>query len=270
MSEAEKFLVGYESAIEEAKKHARQVFPEESCGLIVGGTYLPLTNQSEHPSVHSEGDPGCGCRLCSFKIADRDYLPLAREIEFVVHSHPYGPAFPSKSDMTHQETSGAAWLIVSLDETRFGPVTVWGGACPAEPMIGREFVHGISDCYTIIRDAFALGKEGMAAQGMEWPFDPITLPLYPRQDAWWEGESDNFYEEEPQKIGFVEVDASEVRPGDVFLASIRSPRLNHGGVLLGNNLILHHLPQRLSRREPAGIWARSAEKWVRYIGATNA
>lgn len=269
ITNADKYLAQFDAAIKDAQAHARAVFPEESCGLVVNGVYMPLDNHAADPALHRADDPNCDCRLCSFEIADGDYLPLAREIQMIVHSHPYGPAFPSASDMAHQEVSGAAWLIITLDAQDFGPVTVWGGDCPKEEMIGREFIHGINDCYSLIRDVFALGKEGMAAQGMEWPFDPIELPLYPRKDAWWEGE-DNFYEEEPRKIGFVEVQPSEVRPGDVFLANIRSNRLNHGGVLLGNNLILHHLPQRLSRREPSGLWARCADKWIRFVGKKDA
>lgn len=270
MTASQKYLDQFPEAIEAAKAHARKVFPQESCGFIVGGKYIPMQNQSASSELHKEGDRDCQCKLCSFAIDDADYLKHSGAIQAIVHSHPYGPAYPSKSDMLHQESSGVAWIIVTLDETRFGPLTVWGGDCPIEPLIGREFIHGINDCYSAIRDTFALGRDKLAEQGIGWPFAPIELPLYPRQDAWWEASEDNFYEEKPQEIGFVEVPMFDVRPGDVFLGKIRSSRLNHGGVMLENNLILHHLPQRLSRREPAGIWARCAEKWIRYQGAQNA
>jgi proteasome lid subunit RPN8/RPN11 len=263
------YLDQFSTAIDAAKAHARSVYPEESCGFIVKGEYIPVTNQAGDPAEHTK-DVSCRCRLCAFAISDADYLKVAKDLQMVVHSHPGGPAYPSKTDMAHQEISGVTWAIITLDEERFGPVTVWGGDCPTEKLIEREFIHGINDCYSLIRDVFALGREGMKAQGMDWPHDPITLPVYPRNDQWWERDNDNFYETKPQEIGFVEVQNYEVRPGDVFLCKIRSNQLNHGGVLLGNNLILHHLPQRLSRREPAGLWSRTAEKWIRYVGEQNA
>lgn len=263
------YLEQFKKPLADARAHAREVFPEESCGFIVGGAYVPLQNTAADPSTHVDDDATCGCRLCSFSVDDAEYIKHAKKLQAVVHSHPYGPAFPSQADMRSQEASGVAWIILTLNEDQFGPLTVWGGECPIEPLIGREFIHGINDCYSLIRDVFALGRDKLAEQGIDWPHSPITLPIYPRNDAWWEG-GDNFYEEEPQKIGFVEVKPSEVQPGDVFLGRIRSEKLNHGGVLLGGNLILHHLPQRLSRREPAGLWSRCAEKWIRFQGEVDA
>lgn len=271
ITEAQKYLAQFPDAVADARTHARSVFPEESCGLIVNGRYVACENRAADPATHDKDDATCRCRLCAFEIADSDYLAHQAELQAVVHSHPNGPAYPSKADMVQQEASDVTWIIITLDETRFGPETVWGGDCPIEPMIGREFVHGITDCYSLIRHAYALGHEGMKAQGMDWPFKPIKLPLGERDDNWWDNASDNdLYETNYPKAGFVEISVTDVMPGDVFLGRIRSDKLNHGGVLLGGNLILHHLPQRLSRREPAGIWARCAEKWIRFEGAEHA
>jgi hypothetical protein len=51
---------------------------------------------------------------------------------------------------------------------------------------------------------------------------------------------------------------------------IRSSKENHGGILVGNDLIVHHLPSRMSRREPAGLWGRQATRWLRYKGNADA
>lgn len=271
MSEALNYLTRFTGALTQAQEHARASFPEESCGFIVGEKYLPMKNTAKDPSEHTSDATSCGCRLCAFSISDADYLKYSRGLQAVVHSHPNGPAYPSSSDMIHQESSGVAWIILTLDDARFGPTTVWGGDCPREPLVGREFVHGVTDCYSLIRDVYALGKTGLEKQGMDWPFEPIKLPLGERDDSWWVNETNNdLYEDNFPRAGFVEISLTDVRPGDVFLGKIKSERLNHGGVLLGNNLILHHLPNRLSRREPAGIWSRCAEKWIRYVGANHA
>lgn len=257
-------------ALADAAKHARATYPEESCGLVVSGRYIACENQSAAPETHEDA-PGCACRLCSFKISDEIYLEHAADLEMVVHSHPGGPIYPSKADMAGQEATDVAWAIIALDESRVADPIIWGGDCPVPDLIGREFIHGPQDCYALIRDVFALGAEGCKAQGVEgWPYAPVTLPVYPRNDEWWNADEDNFYEEKPQELGFVEITSEEARPGDVFLCAVRSERLNHGGLLVGDGLILHHLPNRLSRREPAGMWAHSAEKWIRLEGAPHA
>lgn len=267
MQTIEDYLAPFAGALNKAADHARAAYPAESCGLVIGGRYIACENAALPAEQHT-GEDGCGCCLCSFSIKDEVYLQHSGKIQMVVHSHPNGPAHPSKADMESQMATDVAWAIIPLDENRIGKTVVWGGDCPMAPVIGREFVHGIWDCYSAIRDVFKLGKDALEAQGIEgWPYAPVDLPVYPRDDQWWTDGESNFYEEKPQEIGFIEVSREDVRPGDVFLCRVHSSRLNHGGVLLGNNLILHHLPRRLSRREAAGIWAHSAEKWIRLKGA---
>lgn len=258
-----------ETAITSAKKHARQVFPAESCGVVIKGEYLPCENKALPADQHEADNENCRCVLCSFSIADEVYLRHAHEIEAVIHSHPHGPEFPSRADMAAQIASGLTWGIIALDEERIGNPVFWGGREPIKPLIGREFRHGITDCYDLIRDTYALGRRELGKQGITgWPYEPIELPRYARDDAWWEKPEFDFYNIEPFKIGFREINMDEAKPGDIFLVKIRSDKFNHGGVLIGNDLILHHLPSRLSRREPSGLWARQAERWLRWKGDT--
>ncbi|MGV1754825.1 Mov34/MPN/PAD-1 family protein [Agrobacterium sp. CG674] len=252
-------------AFADAKTHARACYPEESCGLIVGGKYIACTNVASDPDGHNEADKDCGCRLCAFEINPKVYAKFSKQVEMVVHSHPDGPFYPSKADMEGQVLTGKAWAIFALDDERVSnePV-VWGGDTPIPDIVGRSFMHGVTDCYAVIKDVYALGKDKLAEQGIPgWPYEPIELMHMPREDAWWEGDSD-LYIENFAKAGFVET--KEPKPGDVWLMKIRSPKFNHGGVLVGNDLIVHHLPQRLSRREPAGVWGRQAGMWLRYAG----
>lgn len=261
-------MMKFAEAFADAKDHAREVFPEESCGLIVSGRYIRCENIAEPAVNHIEEDENCSCRLCSFEISPQVYLQHADKIDVVVHSHPNGPFFPSKADMEGQALTGKPWAIIALDDERIAekPV-VWGGK-DIPPLLGREFMHGVTDCYAVIKDAYALGKDKLAEEGIEWPFDPIQLPDFPRQDAWWE-KGGNLYAENFAKAGFVEVKDTP-QPGDVFLMGIRSSTENHGGILVGNGLIVHHLPSRMSRREPAGLWGRQATRWLRFKGLPDA
>lgn len=248
-------MMYFPKAIQDAKKHARDEYPKESCGLVVNGEYVPCFNYASLP-------------LEDFIIAGEDFVraELQGGVQLVIHSHPNGPMYPSERDMQGQVQTNVPWAIIGVDEDRISEPFFWGDTLDIAPMVGREFRHGVSDCYNIIRDSFRLGKEGMAGQGMEWPFPPITLPVVPRDDSWWDKEDVDLYSSNFGPFGFVQIDRSEVKPGDVFLTKIKSEKLNHGGVYVGNDLILHHLPNRLSRREPFGLWGKAAYMWIRYEG----
>ena len=253
-------------AFEAARQHARAEFPKESCGVIVNDRYIACENLAKPASEHIPDDESCGCQLCSFRISANVMIEHGDDLQMIIHSHPNGPLFPSLIDTKSQISTGVAWGLIALDDSRCNQPLVWGGDTPLSPILGREFMHFTSDCYTLIMDTFALGKDALAAQDIEgWPFDPIILPDFPRADGWWGGE-DDFYNTKPFEIGFVEIPAESAKPGDVFLMSIRSEKMNHGGVLLTNGLLMHHLPARLSRREPAGIWSRQVKRWLRYVG----
>jgi proteasome lid subunit RPN8/RPN11 len=261
-------MTEFKEAYEQARRHARDLYPEEACGFIVKGEYVPVKNVASDPKSHVDDPDACTCRKCCFRVAKKDVAKYLPDADMFLHSHPDGPLYPSRTDMQSQISMGIPWGIIALDEERIGQPEIWGDTLPIQPLVGRTFLHGIRDCYSLIRDVYRLGRERLALDDItrEWPFDPIYLADKPRDHAWWEMDLD-YYETEPGKWGFVPIAQHEAQPGDVFLASIRANgKINHGGVLLSNDLILHHLPQRVSRREPAGIWARHAAKWVRYVG----
>ncbi|PZR92245.1 MAG: hypothetical protein DI537_13740 [Stutzerimonas stutzeri] len=264
-------IAGLQKAFEDAKAHARAEFPKESCGLVVKGAYIACENIRTAPDTHEPDNKECGCQLCAFEIAPAVIAHYGDDIEMIIHSHPNGPYFPSQVDMERQVATDVPWAIITLDSERISDEPVmWGDGLPIAPMIGRTFMHGVHDCFSLIRDAFRLGKEGLEAQGIVgWPHPPVTFPIAPRQDGWWEG-SDDLYDDNWAKHGFVEIDSSEALPGDVFLMKIKSHKNNHGGVLVGESTIMHHLPLRLSRREPAGLWGRQATRWLRYQGPFDA
>lgn len=243
------------AVIEAAKKHARAEYPKESCGVVFRGDYVPCVNIAADP-------------LKDFEIASRVYAQFVAQggVDAILHSHPDGPLFPTQSDMESQILTNVPWGIIPLDDERIGDPIMWGDRLDKTPLIGREFRHGISDCYSLIRDTFALGAEGLKTQGVssDWPFEPRFLPEVPRDDAWWNIEGQDLYSAGLAKHGFRPIQQHDVRAGDGFLVKVRSNKFNHAGLLVTKDLILHHLPGRLSRREPAGMWGRTAELWVRH------
>lgn len=256
----------------EIQAHAQEKYPEESCGLIVGGEYVRCENVAPPKETHDEElKYACRCCMCAFEIAPEEYLKYP-QIDAVIHSHPGGPFFPSERDMQGQIDTAVPWGLLMVDEDRASNVEFWGDQLPIPPLIGRQFVHGITDCYSLIRDVYRLGKDKLAEEGIttEWPMGPVFIADVPRSDAWWEQEDRDLYSDLFESRGFHKIDASDVLPGDVFLGSVKSKKLNHGGVYIGHDLIIHHLPTKLSVRSPAGLWARAAKMWVRHKEHPNA
>lgn len=227
-----------EEAIAAMKSHAIAEYPREACGFVVSGKYIPLANRHGNPEAE-------------FEISEGDYLLHREGIEAIVHSHPNGPFYPSKKDMVGQISSDVPWAIIVTDGERASDPVVWGDDAHLQAeLIGREFAHGITDCYSLCRSYF-------------WIEHGILLPEVAREDAWWT-QGENLYLENFAAAGFVEITADELRRGDAVLMNILSPISNHAGIAVGDGLLLHHLPRRLSRREPLGPWMRQVTHCLRH------
>lgn len=230
--------------ISAAQQHARESWPNESCGLIVGDAYMPCVNRAGNPLEH-------------FRIDPDNLLSAGDNLRAVIHSHPDGERAPSAADMRGQIDTGCIWGIIPCTELdMFAPVW-WGDFRLDEPLVGRDFIHGVTDCGTIIRSWY-------------WQEKQILLPEFPRDDNWWKDGQD-IYQAVYAKAGFKRINPSEARTGDVFLGMVRSKVPNHGGVLVSDKgLALHHLENRLSRHEPILPWMKYVTHWLRYDGAPDA
>jgi proteasome lid subunit RPN8/RPN11 len=248
-----------ENVVSEASLHALREYPKESVGYVIDDTYYPVKNVSKNPTQ-------------SFKVANKDVIAAKKKGSVIawIHSHPVvigeEPQYsPSADDMRAQIANNVPYAIIVCDGENTSKPIIWGDTLPIAPLIGRSFLHGVSDCYSLIRDIFRVGKEECAKQGIDWPYDKIELPEIPRDDDWWKNSQD-LYIENFAKAGFKPVQISDIKSGDVFLIKIKSTVINHGGVLIGNDQILHHLPHRPSGRDNAGLWAGAADLWLRYHG----
>jgi cell wall-associated NlpC family hydrolase len=122
-----------------------------------------------------------------------------------------------------------------------------------EHLLGREFVLGKSDCYSIVRD-FYRDNYG------------IELPNYARPTNFWEVGMD-MYMERFRKNNFevLHVHPAELVTGDVFLMSIHASVVNHAGVLVGRGQMLHHVVRQMSTVTPyAGLWRNNTMAIVRH------
>lgn len=206
------------------------------------------------------------------QLKSKDLAQAAAEVkriglEGLVIVRPDAIVCPVEADMKAQNDAQIPFGIIAGTPDTMQPPFFWGDQAGVAPLLGRPFIHGIWDCYSLVRDAFQLGAEQMRAQNISqaWALPSVSLPDVPRSDGWWEDGKD-LYMDWMKPAGFVEIDAEQARPGDGFLMKLRSTKLNHAGVLVSDNEILHHLPTRLSRRETGGVWFYQIEKWVRYQG----
>jgi proteasome lid subunit RPN8/RPN11 len=205
--------------------HAEAEAPRECCGVIVARSDIPrllyiachnLARETEH-----------------FVIDPRDYANAedTGEIIGIAHSHPFIEPVPSPADLTGIERTQLPWLIVNHPTGQF---TITEPSGYRAPLTGRAFVHGVHDCYALVRDYYA-------EQG-------VILNDYPRAWDWWK-DGGNLYRENFASEGFTEVPRESLREHDLILMQVRAPVENHMAVYLGGNVILHHLIGGLSRRE---------------------
>nr|WP_311237735.1 NlpC/P60 family protein [Escherichia coli] len=105
-----------------------------------------------------------------------------------------------------------------------------------------SFEHGVTDCYTLFRDAYHLAG--------------IEMPDFHRGDDWWRN-GQNLYLDNLEATGLYQVPLSSAQPGDVLLCCFGSSVPNHAAIYCGDGELLHHIPEQLSKRE------RYTDKWQR-------
>lgn len=215
-------------------RHALESYPNECCGLVVAGEYLPCPNASATPteafSIPAE---------CFAEAEDKG------TVEAVIHSHPGGRAQPSEHDLTVCESLGVPlWVIVSLGAQANGSVGIdnWYEFGPSGfevPLLGVQFSHGTNDCYGLIRRYY-------------WQTYGLALQDFPRGGHWWDDGESDLYTQGYATAGFESLGLLvEPQPGDVLLMKIHSRNNvpNHAAVYLGGDVIIHHTWGALSRRD---------------------
>lgn len=241
------------ATLEAAQKHAAECYPHESCGLIVmvddGERYIPCENSHSNKSEH-------------FRISGEQFSVAedVGEVLAVVHSHPDAPSEPSHADRVQCELSELPWHILSIGQVDgkpdFGPVGYCEPCGFEAPLEGRQFAHGILDCFTLFKDFL-------------WREFSIRISEYEREDDWWENGQELYSMDRLNAEGFFQI-TDEPRRGDIILMNVRSKVPNHASVYLGNGEMLHHLHGRLSRRESyGGYWAERTCYIVRHKDMPN-
>ena len=227
-----------EPVLEDVKQYVYEQEGIEACGLlnIERGRvkWHPCTNKAEQPWIDFMIDP-----LDYKQVADRG------DIVGVVHSH-LGPPIPSVMDRAACDRLGIPWYI-------FGENDEWTKLEPKEEsydLLGRPFVYGVYDCFTIIKDYYEAQDINIFPYEYEWEF-------------WEKGK--NLYIDNFEKEGFEIVTDGSIKIHDLVLMALNSDITNHAGIYVGRGKMLHHAPNRLSCRDNYdGIWKKITRIVVRH------
>ena len=232
--------------------HAAACYPRESCGLLVNREYIECQNIAASDS--------------EFKIDPRDVVRAEKlgKIEAIVHSHPDGSTKPSTFDRLQMQHHNVPWVIVAYPEI---DIKVHAAKKYKAPLINREYIHGVLDCFSIVRDYYRRELD-------------INIDNFEREDLWWESAGGpDLYIDNFASQGFVQV--QDLQRHDVILCRVQpTEHVNHALIYLGDNgdltsettetalndhLVLHHPYMRRSRREIYGkVWQERKAIIVRH------
>lgn len=223
---------------EAIRAHFCKAYPNEGCGLVLkDGSFIPCENVAQNPKLH-------------FEVADEVYHEHEDELAAVVHSHSLAdpithnqdPRMPSGADLQGHIDTAVPWGITQCDGENIENF-IWLGETHLIPLLERDFLHGYLDCYAACRDWYRVERD-------------LTIPEFARDMSWWTKDGEDLYMEGFKKAGFYVIDEADIREGDAALMSVASRgKVNHAGVIVGNNEVFHHLYGRLSCNEPLSKYA---------------
>lgn len=208
-----------------ALAHAATCQPAEACGVVADGAFVPVRN------VATGHDQFC--------LDPRELLLVQRShnlLEAIVHSHIYLAPVASEADLAGCERSGLPWLIVAWPTGAHAVIEPRGWRAP---LVGRQWAWGTQDCFALIRDGLA-------------DYAGIHLPDFPRAWDWWHQGAD-IIAEQFELAGFVRLaEGAAWQHCDVAGMQVHAPVVNHLGLFLAPDILLHQMLGRLSERRIFG------------------
>jgi len=224
-----------------AVKYAKEQAPEEACGLlaIIKGkeTFWPCKNLAQGKFEFFIIDPD-----------DWAECEDTGEVIGVIHSHPVGAATPSDNDKAACEHLGFPYYIYSIEHNHWECFEPSGWK--ASTLIGRKFIWGKYDCWSIVTDWFEETKN-------------IKIKYWNRPKKIKDFLNKPEFEFALPKLNFKKQESNKnIEVGDVLLFQTVAGTLNHVALYIGDNMILNHNIKALSCREPFDLRYQQALRGV--------
>jgi len=214
----------------EVKAEAHKKPNEEVCGFLL---YDGAGSLRAYPSKNIASDP-----VNNFEIDGQDHLQAAKSGRLlgVYHSHVNCDHTFTQADKESATACALPFLVYSVVNDHFN----WFKPCSAvKAFEGRPFVLLASDCAAIVEDYY------IKYCGIRFPF-MLRLPFNVTQGL--AGIASMLLGE-----GFKEVKEPETH--DIVLMSIAASTVNHAGIYVGDDVILHQVMGRVSSK------TRYSESW---------
>lgn len=232
------------------REEAERCFPREACGFVIGrGKKAFFMAAQNMAAQHNE-----------FVINHIDYAKAedAGDILAIWHSHPNADGTPSDADRAGCEATELTWLIspITQGEGGFvhGDVTVMQPDGFQMPYVGRPYIFGTFDCYSLVTD-FYLREFGIRLDH----FKNLRI------QQWWRRGFD-ILEDNWRSQDLVLVTDGSFVEGDILTFAVESEVANHLAVYVTSDIILHHVVNRLSRRETlTPYWMKGLKHHLRHI-----
>ena len=228
----------------DAEVYAKQESPKEACGLlaVINGEekFWPCKNiaEGQHQFFALDPEDWAECE------------DQGGEIFGVIHSHPKGSANASEADKASCEHLGFPYFIYSVEHTNWNEIKPRGWKPPS--LIGRTWVWGKQDCWSLITDYFLEKKQ-------------INLKYWERPKSIKYFCENPYFEKVLTGSGFVEVNKDKLQKDDILLVEGAYKKLNHVALYYGEQLILHHSVKKLSCRELYDLkYIQATKKVYRY------
>lgn len=219
----------------EMETYILQQYPFEACGVIARDLFIPIENVASSPSE-------------CFLMPKGTYIEHEANLSAIVHSHTHDsvmgidPRLPSMSDMKLAEATGVLQGIYHCTPKGVSPA-LWFNQKIPPPLIGRNYIPSIFDCYTIVRDYYKLNYD-------------YVLAMLPRTTMWTE-DSPTLMLENLENQGLTKVrNIGKLVEGDVLVFCVGSRLPTHVAVYLKDGEFIHHLNGRTSSTDTLIRWSK--------------
>lgn len=133
--------------------------------------------------------------------------------------------------------------------------TATGQMADHQQLIGKPWLYGKQDCYTLVRSYFEL--QGIVLPDFERPEDLETCS--------------SIYLKQAIGLGFKRVEFEERKPGDVAIMKLGTQEPMHAAIFVAPWEILHHMRNRLSGVEWLhSYYVKSIAAVYRYAAGSSA
>lgn len=229
---------------------ARWEYPNEACGVVVSIGKKPIALSCRNLARNPKDQ---------FVMSPEDYAMAASQGEILAiwHTHVECDPVASDADKIGCENTQLPWYIVSVymkddGEFHFSDLNFIEPTGYELDYVGRPYVWGVIDCFTILRDYYR--KEF-----------GIHINDYPREEP--NGKTGHHYFIDAFEFeGFVLLDAhAPYKKGDLIFMQIQGMEPNHCAIYIGDDKILHHCVNRLSKVDIyGGYWEKHTTHRLRH------